>query len=211
MEWKEPRIILNATKVIFTHSHSKPKLTDQERNKLLKMHNYSCRSCGGTYKSHLISTYIIQEDCHDVYCSACHAITHLNNGIPKSIDIYYSTLSQLDIVKKTVNYVIVNGFIPLPTEIDPQVELSPISLFEYVNLLDHIDDTTFKNYKIFFNKDFGINFITKNYNDESLFVEDDDENNENCQDEESKVNPIILNTHTLCEKECDVLKELFTK
>ena len=54
-------------------------------------------------------------------------------------------------------------------------------------------------------------FITKNYNDESLFVEDDDENNENCQDDESKVNPIILNIHTLCEKECDVLKELFTK
>jgi hypothetical protein len=203
MEWQEQRDTLTTQKINFKNLFFKPKFNDQDKNDILKKTNYTCRTCGGHYKSYLIMSYIAQESCFDLYCNACNIITHLNVGL-KGVDIYYSTLPQLDIVKKTVEFVINNNTVPKPNIIDPSVKEVQISLLEYINLLDHIGVDTFKDYKIFFNDDFNTRFITQNYNNACMFINDDEKSVE-------KNNDIQFEIHNLNAKETKLLNKLFPK
>lgn len=172
MEWFNARDVLKPEKINFKNLFFKPTHNDQDKNILLKKHNYTCRTCGGHYKSYLIFTYIQKENIFDLYCGACHNITHLNTGHSKCMDIYYSEMTQIDIIKNTVEYVINNNHLPQPYQLDPKVKTVQISLFEYINLMEHISDDTFKNYKLFFNDNFNTTFITHNYR--NMFMEEND-------------------------------------
>jgi hypothetical protein len=200
MEWTDARDTLTPTKINYKNLYYKPVIGGMDRNKILKGCNYTCRTCGGVYKTYLMLSYVLKDDCYDMYCNACHIITHLNIGLPKGIDVYSSKLSQLDIIKKTVDYIVENNRMPKLQDIDPKIEDSPISLFEYVNLLDHID-SQFADCKIFFNGDFNITFITNNYGSINPFVDGDD----TVGDE------IELNVHKLSENDDIILKKLFYK
>jgi len=206
MEWTTPRDSLIPTKINFKNLYFKPKVDDLDRNKILKKVNYTCRTCGGTYKAYLILTYVLKDNCYDMYCGACHIITHLNIGLPKGIDLYCSKMSQLDIIKKTVDYIITNQQIPNPKHIDPLIEQSPISLFEYINILDNISNGEFADYKIFFNENYNINFITYNYGAINPFLDGD--NNDNM-DNEKKIITLKLPVHELSDGERNLVNSLF--
>ena len=218
MQWSEPRDLLIPTKINFKNLYYKPKVANLDRNKILKKVNYTCRTCGGTYKTYLILTYVLKENCFDMYCNACHIITHLNTGLSNGIDIYYSKLSQLDIIKKTIDYIIINQKSPDPKLIDPLIKESPLSLFEYINLLDNINDE-FSDYKIFFTENFNINFIMHNYGIINPFVDDkeenNEENNEEENDEEENDEDIIIKNqlplHELSDIQTNILNKLFIK
>jgi len=205
MNWSSvTRSTLKPTKIEFGDLHKKLKVNNQDRLKILKDNLYTCRTCGGTYRSYLMMDLIKAEKCYDTYCRACYNVTHLNTGMLDGIDLYHSTITQLDIIRKTVDYVINNNKLPLPIEIDPEIKCVPISLLEYINLLEHIDTKIFGNYKIFFNDKFGINFITQNYNcmgfiDEASF--ENSNNNTEIQIEDSE----------LCQDDIDALNKKFRK
>lgn len=204
MNWTPARDVLLLKNVKFGELHAKLKTNAQDRLKILKGNSYTCRTCGGTYRSYLIMDLIKEEKCYDTYCRACYTLTHLNTGVSDGIDLYYSTMSQLDIVKKTIDYVINNNKLPLPVDIDPEIKSVYISIVEYIILLNHIDTNKFLNYKIFFNDNFGINFITQNYNcmgfvDESSFenniIESQIPNYEMCDDDINIFNENFYNIH----------------
>lgn len=170
MNWLAPRFPLTPSKTDFSHLHPNTKLTIQERNQLLKKNNFTCRTCAGTYRSYLIATFIQEENCFDLLCPACRVITHLNTGLSKGIDLYYTEMDQLDIVRKTIDYIISTKTMPTVQTIDPQAKQVPISLLEFINLLAH---NRLPNYKIFFNGKFDFKFVLHNYCSNNMtFVED---------------------------------------
>lgn len=173
MNWQNPRNPIQLSKVGYNKIHNPMKPNQQERINILKNNGYTCRSCGGTYASYLILVYIANENTYDTQCPFCNTLSKLNNGISSGIELYYSKLSQLDIIKKTVDFVIANNSIPNILTIDPDAKFVQISLLEYVNIMEHINGDEFKDYKIFFNNNFNITFITNNYcKDMSLFVDE---------------------------------------
>lgn len=77
-------------------------------------------------------------------CYLCYCIRKFTKQDIYNYVICYSELNQIDIIKQTWNLYNKNGTIPLPTEIDPSVQLVKINI--YVFLLTQ----NFGKYKIFF-------------------------------------------------------------
>lgn len=146
------------------------KSTKRNRNNILQKSDNTCRFCGGYYPKYLRCSYYPHAKCDDVSCGACYLITHLNFGIHNEINIYYSELSQIKIVRDTIDFIIENGTIPTPQEIDSNVKSVPISILEYINIMNNYEDVPkeFENYKIFFTQKFGINFIVSNYSNNKI-------------------------------------------
>jgi len=174
MHWRKSRDIIKSkcnnlgNKLIFTKF---------ERLILLAENNYTCRYCGGVYYKCLIIKQI--GNVNDIMCWLCYLVTHLNSGHFRETKLYYSKMSQKKIIKKTVDFIIENNEIPLPTKIDENIKLTPISLLEYINILNNTNNLSneFQNYKIFFSNKLSIDFILYNYgNCFNLFVNDDNIN-----------------------------------
>jgi hypothetical protein len=65
----------------------------------------------------------------------------------------WSDMPQYDIVRKTTEYVVSKGTIPLPYEIDSNVKIININVFlfaDFLSQLDKDDRKTFSKYKVFF-------------------------------------------------------------
>jgi hypothetical protein len=165
MEWTIPRQNLQASVQNFRDFKKQDKLTKTQREQLLIKNNYSCMFCGGTYKKYLIGIYHDQSKTNDLCCRPCYLINHLNYGLPNEIDIYYSKLSQQDIIRKSVDFIIDNKIIPNPIAIDPNIQKSPISLLEFINILNNLESypTELNNYKIFLNNNLNTDFLTSNF------------------------------------------------
>jgi len=165
MNWTVPRDTLIPRCPDFKHYGHNEKITRNDRGKMLVQNNYTCRYCGGYYPKYLICSYIEDIKNHDICCRICYLITHLNYGFFNEIKLYYSEVSQVDIIQKTVTYVINNNKIPEPNDIDSNVKELPLSLLEFINILNNQTDypVTFKNYKFFFNNKMNLDFIYENY------------------------------------------------
>ena len=112
MNWLQIRETLSHRCESFRDFGHFDKFSKKDRSKILANNNYSCRYCGGIYPKYLISTYIPYAKVSDVACRICFLVTHLNYGFYNEIKIYYSLMSQVDIVKNTVDYIIDNNEIP---------------------------------------------------------------------------------------------------
>lgn len=179
MDWSVPKENL-VLKINHINSHkSKGSDWSKKRNDALIANKYCCSYCGGKYLKYLIGVYV--NDSVQILCRACYLINNINMGFNNEIILCYSKLSQLDIVKKTVNHIIDTDEIPTPTEIDKNSKMINLSIMELSNLLLNIDniDKKFKHFnrfKIFFSKGFDINFIRANrFNITSMFIDDDDD------------------------------------
>jgi len=181
MIWTKERDDLYPQTSKFRDFGHNDKISKNDRNKILQKNDSTCRYCGGKYQKYLICNFIGNAKCNDVCCRACFIITHLNYGVFNEIKIYYSTMSQLDIVRRTINYIIDNNEIPHPINIDKDIKKTQISVLEYINIINNQEKfpTELKHYKIFFSKHFDINFIINNYGSEMIvFVNDND--NKTC-------------------------------
>jgi hypothetical protein len=152
-------------------------------DKILIENNYSCRYCGGVYYKYLMSSYIPAIKSSDIACRLCYLITHLNNGNYSELKVYYSTMSQLDIVRKTVQSIIDNDEVPFPNIIDPNIKTSPISILEYINILNNYTEEPtpeiLSNYKIFFSEKLNTEFINCNYGNQFIQNSKNKENKNN--------------------------------
>lgn len=153
------------------------------RNKILTTHNHTCRYCGGKYMKYLICIHLDNDmsnfniDNLDMCCRACYLITHINGGFNSEMGLYMSSLSQKDIVRKTVDHIINFDGIPNVEDIDPAAKKIPLSIAEYCNLriLQHpdIEQLGLNNYKVFFSKNFDTTFVMSNiYTTKSMFIDD---------------------------------------
>jgi len=163
--WSKTRDILIPKSTNFRDFGYTDKINKKTRDELLITYKYTCRFCGGYYLKYLICSYLSDVKLNDVCCKLCHMITHLNYGNTKDINVCYSEMSQTDIVKKTVEYIIANNTVPQPIEIDINVSQSPISSLEFVNIINNVENAPeeLNNYKIFFNDSLNIDFIVANY------------------------------------------------
>lgn len=180
MDWKEPREKLRLKAVSLTKTVQKidPKL----RAELLVKYDYTCCYCGGRYKKYLIRTVInTKTNDIDMCCRMCFLLTNLNGGCYHEMEVYYSQLSQLDIVKKTFNYIIKNKIVPSPLEVDSKVQKVSVSILEFVNIVNYYQKDPFelKNYKIFFSPNLSIDFIISNLESGYTFTCDSDDEEEN--------------------------------
>ena len=180
MNWLKERDIIIPTCENFRDFGYSDNFSKKIRNDILAENNYTCRYCGGVYPKYLISCYIQHAKCNDILCRACYLVTHLNVGLFRELKLYYSVMTQTEIIKKTIDYIINNNEIPIPTIIDNDIKLPPISLIEYINILNSADSTPpeFKNYKLFFTHKFNTNFIFNNYGNQMLtFINKNDNKN----------------------------------
>src|SRR5437016_2958257 len=121
MNWVNTRDNLIPCSLNFKNYGHNEKISKQTRNMVLSKNNYTCRYCGGVYPKYLICININKKnsiDSNDICCRICYIITHLNYGFFREIKLYYSELSQLEIIRKSVDFIIKNNQIPLPKDID---------------------------------------------------------------------------------------------
>jgi len=170
MNWKIPRSELYPDVVYITTSNIK-----SNREKILSEINSTCRYCGGVFYKYMICIKI--DNKLDMCCRLCYKITHLNiAGTFQEVKLYYSTKSQLEIVRNTTDYIMKYNRIPIPQEIDKDILKTPISMFEYTNILlsnkKDLINNIIKDYKIFFTNKLDITYVIANYNSHSMFIDD---------------------------------------
>ena len=182
------------------------------RNEILSKNNYTCRFCGGIYPKYLICSYISYAKCNDVLCRACYLVTHLNSGLFEELQLYYSIMPQCEIIRKTVDYIINNNEIPLPTKIDNDIKLLPISLLEFINILnnDEVPDEL-NNYKLFFTHKFNIDFISNNYGNQMVkFIDTNKENKKKIKNNTINHLNDILVKHIPSEEELTLFNKYYS-
>ena len=93
-------------------------------------------------------------------CKMCYIVNNINNNI-NQILLCHSTLSQSEIVKKTVEFIKLFRRHPKIKEIDKNAKNINLSIIELIFLLNNIDSKPpfFDNYKIFFSPNFDINYL----------------------------------------------------
>ncbi|QKF93627.1 hypothetical protein QKU48_gp0169 [Fadolivirus algeromassiliense] len=206
MNWLQVRENITPKCENFRDFGHNDKFSKQTRNKIIMENKYSCRYCGGIYPKYLICCYIPSQKCNDVCCRICYIITHLNYGLFQEIKLYHSTMPQLDIIKKTVQYILDNNEIPSPDSIDNNIKLAPFSLLEYINLLNNYDNVPkeLENYKFFVSHKMNLDFIINNYGDKmSMFIDADRVNDT----DRIKIED-TLETHQLTTNELELFKIL---
>ena len=180
MNWIIPRHELVPQSSNFKKFGHTEKIPKSIRNIILSQNNYTCRYCGGIYPKYLICININNEnfiDLKDVCCRICYIITHLNYGLFREIKLYCSELTQLEIIRKSVDFILENGQIPSPKIIDNNIKIAPISLIEFIILLNNSKTfVEFNKYKLFFSNKLNIDFIVNNYlHTMSLFINETNE------------------------------------
>jgi hypothetical protein len=201
----------------------------QTREEILKIRNQSCRYCGGKYSKYLICFHL---DCNqtnnspknlEMCCRACYIITHLNYGFLNSITLCWSKLSQIDIIKKTIEMSISNNSVPDITDVDPDAKKSPLSVMELCCILKMNKKDIIKNIKkikVFFTKDFDITFtnfycksdnINKKISRRPMCLDDSDSDSDNDEDLDIVGHPTDTNLQNtnLTSQTDKMLKDLF--
>lgn len=186
MNWLNVREEIKPISKNFKYFGHNEKISNKMRQCVSSNNNYTCRYCGGLYPKYLMGIELNNEvlDEIDVCCRACYIVTHLNFGFLNEVKLYHSTLTQLEIIRKTIDFVIKNNRLPKSIDIDKKVKELPISLIEFMNLISKCKSlpNELDNYKIFFDS-MNIDFILMNYGGEkSLFI--DEVNDESIIQEE---------------------------
>ena len=147
------------------------------KTKKIKEYGNTCFHCGGKYQKamHCIPTPTIDKTEVDIYCRLCFLIEHCSFNNLHEFILCWSSLSQLDIIQKTIDYIDNHNKIPDILTIDPNAQKLPISLSEFLNILTVWDRAVLPknidNYKIFITPYYDISYLY-NY-DKSLFIDDE--------------------------------------
>lgn len=214
MKWVEPREPLVPGVHEFSSFTNKFDKWNSVRKAVLIKRNNICRFCGGTFNKYLTvipidkNTNNKSTDNLDICCRACYMITHLNYGVFRQLLVIMSKLSQVDIVRKSLEYLTKHGITPSVDKIDPNAKKVPISLLEYISLInepsDNIPEIIKHDYKICFSSNVDTGFINTNrYGTESMF-------DESIDNEESDLPPDYeLAEHVLTKDEITFINNHF--
>lgn len=244
MNWSKPRdnLIISRydTNISIDYNENSTRWRNLRKITLDRL-KYICRYCGAYYQKYMIAISLANDDDHkfslgniEICCRACYLITHINYGFNDEMILCRSKLSQLDIVKKTIDYVILNRNIPDIKMIDSNAQKSPITLLELSYILSIHDfkniPKSFRDLKIFFTPSFDITFIQNNYfnyisrinkQNEYLFIDDNEPSSDSSDVIVSKFNEYFneyidnfdndLPDYTLSHDEHNFLENFFNK
>ena len=172
------------------------------RKKKLAQYNYICRYCGGFYKKYLIGYYLSGDpnnkykyDDIEICCRPCYLVTHLNLGLIKELQLFKSDIPQMEIIRKTIQYVINNDKLPLPSEIDDQVHVVELSMYEFVNIIiknnNNLPDEL-SSLKLFFSPKFDITFIRANFNTQQCMFIDNESDKDPVYESKNELDNILM-------------------
>lgn len=235
MEWNKSREKLNMSVSDINYigkSETKNSNWKTMRNKVLNKTKNSCRYCGGRYSKYLICFHLDKDGSNnkmenlDMCCKMCYIITNLNYGHFDDIILCWSKMSQLDIVKNTINYVLQKHRLPTIEDIDKNAKKLSLSVIELCSALLENEKIfpEIENYKIFFTTNldtlFTDYYIGKR---SSMFIENDTdsenlsdylgEEQEDCDNENGNLYNNItskLEEHVFCSNEKNFLDNFFS-
>ena len=157
--------------IVMSFGEKNTKMTTQQKRGYVKQFKNICNYCGGVYKKYLYCLNI--NDNISISCKLCYVVTHIDYYMnSKEIILLYSTIDQIDIIRKTVDGIMENSCVPFYDHIDPNVKIPQPSLLEYMAIKDELGDN---NYKIFFTDKLDDNFVTSLLNIEDEYMFDTDE------------------------------------
>lgn len=170
MNWTTPRQLIKPAILSLNQylSLSSNKEWNKLKDKVLTNTNI-CRFCGGSYTKRLICIFIdkntnnLSSDNLDACCRGCYIISHMNLGFHQQLEIYYSELSQLDIIRKSIDYITEYNRIPSSIEIDNDIESVPLSTIEFINIINYDTNNLLANYKVFYSQEFDYKFLNTYY------------------------------------------------
>ena len=186
----------------------------KKRDKVSKRDGYHCRYCGGCYNKylHLVSIDDKSTMVNDMVfmCRMCYMITHSSYGFTREMNMYYSLIPQDEIVRRTMDMYILNGSIPSPVEVDPDVKRLSVSLIEFIVLLNEVDynhlPSSMKKYKIFFTHLLDTTFL--NGERRFMFLEDIEAEYDSSDDDEYDWD--IIPKYEFTSSEIKLLDKCFT-
>jgi hypothetical protein len=185
------------------------------RTTVLKKYNYTCRYCNGKYMKYLQCIHL-DNDSHnnnlsnlDLCCHACYIITHINSVYNNEIQPCWSKLSQLDIVRKSVDFVVKNNKIPSVLDIDSDAKQIDLSIMELSNILvctkeKIILPKELNNYKLFFTQQFNTRFVDLNiFMNTPMFIDEVE------QTEQIEPKNNIISNYNFSKNEITFFKTIF--
>lgn len=115
------------------------------RRSIVDKFNSTCMYCGIKYKKYLICIHLDgnkknnNEENLEICCKLCYSISNININGYDNFTIYKTSLDQVDINIKTVEYIKKYGRIPKSMkEFDKRAKLVHLSMFEYINELIYV-------------------------------------------------------------------------
>lgn len=190
MLWSTPRDSLTLSTAPLNSNSSANPLWTQLRSQTIQRFHSICRFCGGTFHKYLFGIHIDNNsdnynlDNLDISCCSCYLLTHLNFPSHDQFILCFSLLSQLDIVRSSIDFIIHHRRVPNIHDIDPLALSLPLSLLEFSNILfSHSIDSLpseMANYKIFFTHNFNFSFIDNYLPASSMFDPDSDSDSISC-------------------------------
>lgn len=179
---------------------------DKIKKEVLLRDDYTCVFCGGKYKKYMfcvrMDKTLEKNNIENLVscCKLCFICSHFNCNFLDETVLCYSKLDQIEIIRKTVDYIITHKTVPSVEEIDKNAKIINISLYKYLNLIDSLQKTPkiTNNLKIFFTKQLDISFIGLTYDnaeDTFIIIDSDTLENENIlyiQPKMNKLDKIIV-------------------
>lgn len=115
-----------------------------------------CVLCGGMYKKPSYCHTV--DDTYYPSCQLCNIITSYKPSYSKYVSVWSSIMTQLDIVRQTVEFITKNKSLPTITNIDPNARQTNMKPIQFIKLFNEHDDKV-KNYKLFYTGDVNIEHI----------------------------------------------------
>lgn len=163
-------------------------------NDVKKKYNGKCKHCTNTYKfMFCVSNGKVPDKNNSILCcKLCKMVAQCDYSYQKELVLCWSNEPQETILKKSIKHLENFGKIPSITQIDPNAKKLEVSLIEYVDLLNENIQLPFamSKYKVFLTPYFNFSYMNlkldkKNH---TMFVDEDENNDENYIDDEPDEN-----------------------
>ena len=118
-----------------------------------KKDNQNCYFCGFELDNKSLNTYLHQEKKIVKTCCFCNIVTNFKIQNIEDVLIGTSNLSQLEIIQKTIKYIIKNETFPSILDIDEDAKLVNLLSYKFVKYYSNLSDqdkSKNRKYKIFF-------------------------------------------------------------
>jgi len=137
------------------------------KKKILQRDNYTCVYCGGKYQKYMYCVRKDKSSSKDIKnliscCRLCYICTHFNYLFFEEVVLCRSKMQQVDIIRKTVDYILANNSIPSIIDIDANAEQINMSVYNFINLISLYEIhniSIIKDFKVFFTNNLDRSFI----------------------------------------------------